>query len=165
MSLRAPAFLLLLFAHLLLFAGCGSAVAAGAKGLLGTWEAARSPQGERLYVRLMHKGKAEVVAEYDFQLPGQSATRRGRSTTFASWTAKGDEVTIAYAKVRDRLRYRRKLSLAGIGLEGAAPALQPVGAPDAKSRLGGVTLWRAPHDYQLKAPAHAAAAPAAAPRK
>jgi hypothetical protein len=106
MRLRAPTFLLLLFAW------CAGAGAVEVGDLLGTWEAARSPDGERLYVRLMKKGKAELTAEYDFQLPGQSGVRRGRSTTFASWTVKGGEVTVSYAKVRDRLRYRRSLSLA-----------------------------------------------------
>ena len=79
MSARVPALLFLL-------AFCTQALAVGAGDLLGTWEAARSPEGERVYVRLMEKGRAEVVAEYDFQLPGQPV-RRGRSTTFAKWLA------------------------------------------------------------------------------
>ena len=73
---------------LALLAWRASALAVTGKDLLGTWEAARSPGGDRLYVRLQDKGKAEVVAEYDFQLPGQP-TRRGRSTTMAKWTREG----------------------------------------------------------------------------
>jgi hypothetical protein len=138
------------FAAMVLFALCADARAVGAKDLLGTWETARSPAGERLYVRLLDKGKAEVVAEYDFQLPGQPA-RRGRSTTIAKWTVQGSELTITYAKVRDRLRYSPKLPLSEIGQEGSAPALKAVGQADANSRLRGAILWRAPHDYRLKA--------------
>jgi hypothetical protein len=136
-------------AALALFAWCANALAVGAKDLLGTWEAARSPSGDRLYVRLQAKGKAEVVAEYDFQLPGQP-TRRGRSTTMAKWAVKGSELTLTYAKVRDRLRYNPKVPLAQIGQQGSAPALAQVGEADAHSRLRGAILWRAPHDYRLK---------------
>ncbi len=136
---------------LCLFLFCADALAVGARDLLGTWEAARSPDGERVYVRLMEKGQAEVVAEYDLQLPGQPV-RRGRSTTFAKWTVKGSELTLTYAKVRDRLRYSQKAPLSQIGLAGSAPALAPVGKADANSRLQGVILWKAPHDYQVKAP-------------
>lgn len=136
-------------AVLFLCALCTDALAVGAKELLGTWEAARSPEGERVYLRLMAKGKAEVVAEYDFQLPGQPV-RRGRSTTFATWTVKGSELTLAYAKVRDRLRYEQKAPLSRIGLAGHAPALAQVGKADTNSRLRGAILWKAPHEYQLK---------------
>src|SRR5688572_27566404 len=94
-----------LAAFLFLLALCGPAHAVGAAALLGTWEAARTPEDERMYVRLMQEGKAEIIAEYDFQLPGQPGKRRGRSTTFGKWSVKGDDITIRYAKVRDRLRY------------------------------------------------------------
>jgi hypothetical protein len=144
MSARVLAFLALL-------AWSSGALAVGSNDLLGTWEAGRSPDGERLYVRLQGKGKAEVVAAYDFQLPGQAA-RRGRSTTMSKWTLKGDELIVSYAKVRDRLRYNPKVSLAQVGHPGSAPALEQVGAADANSRLRGAILWRAPHEYRLKPP-------------
>jgi hypothetical protein len=51
--------------------------------------------------------------------------------------------------VPDKLRYERSLSLSQIGLKGAAAALQPIGKPDAKSRILGTVLWKAPHDYRL----------------
>ena len=137
------------FGVLALLAWCVNALAVGSKDLLGTWEAARSPAGDRLYVRLQEKGKAEVVAEYDFQLPGQP-TRRGRSTTVAKWSVKGGELTLTYAKVQDRLRYNPKVPLAQIGQPGSAPALEQVGQADTNSRLRGAVLWRAPHDYRLK---------------
>jgi hypothetical protein len=73
-----------LTALLFFSAFCADALAVGAKDLLGTWEAARSPEGERVSVRLMEKGKA-----------------------------------------------------------------------DTNSRLRGVVLWKAPHDYQLKADSQA----------
>jgi hypothetical protein len=124
--------------------------------LVGTWEAARTPEDERMYVRLMDKGRAEIVAEYDFQVPGQPGKQRGRSTTFGRWSVKGDDVTISYAKLRDRLRYSDKLPLSEIGLDGSSAALKPAGKPEAKSRIR-ATLWKAPHDYRPKP----AAAPAA----
>jgi hypothetical protein len=135
------------------------AYAVSPAALLGTWEAARTPEDERMYLRLMEKGKAEIIAEYDFELPGQPGKRRGRSTTFAKWTVKGDDVTISYAKVRDRLRYREALSLSEIGLEGKSAGLKPTGKPDPKSRIH-ATLWKAPHEYRLK-PAADEQAPAA----
>jgi hypothetical protein len=131
--------------------------------LVGTWEAARGPDDERMFVRLMDKGRAEIVAEYDFQLPGQPGKRRGRSTTFAKWSVKGDDITIAYAKVRDRLRYSDKQPLSEIGLDGNAAALKPTAAPDPKSRIR-VTLWKAPHEYRVK-PAEQAQVPAEPPAK
>lgn len=142
-------------AVLALLAWGTNALAVSSKDLLGTWEAARSPAGDRLYLRLQDKGKAEVVAEYDFQLPGQP-TRRGRSTTMAKWTVKGGELTLTYAKVRDRLRYNPKVPLAQIGQPGSAPALEQVGQADTNSRLRGAILWRAPHDYRLRGPEPAA---------
>jgi len=144
-----------ILALLALLAWGGSALAVTGKALLGTWEAARTAEGDRLYILLKDKGNAEVVAEYDFQLPGQP-TRRGRSTTMAKWTLKGDELTLTYAKVRDRLRYKPNMSLAQVGRQGSAAALEQVGQVDANSRLRGATLWRAPHDFRLK-PAEPAA--------
>jgi hypothetical protein len=128
-----------------------------------TWEAARTPDDERTYVRFLPMSKAEIVSEYDFKLPGRPGKSRGRATTFGKWTLKGDEVTISYADVRDRLRYSDKVSLAAVGAQGTAPGLTPIGKPAEKSRLR-VTLWKAPHDYKLKAPASAGASkPAAEP--
>lgn len=149
-----------------LLAACPSACAAGAAALLGTWEAARTPNDERMYVRLMEKGKAEIVAEYDFELPGQPGKRRGRSTTFGKWSVKGDDVTITYAKVRDRLRYTTKASLSEIGLEGTSAALKPTGKIDPKSRIRDAILWKGPHEYRLNHPEEAGvAAPKAGPGK
>jgi hypothetical protein len=146
-----------------LLALCAPAHAVSPSALLGTWEAARTPEDERMYVRLMEKGKAEIVAEYDFELPGQPGKRRGRSTTFAKWSVKGDDVTISYAKVRDRLRYSSAHSLSEIGLEGKSAGLKPAGKIDPKSRIRAI-LWKTPHDYRLKYPDEAAApAPGAGP--
>jgi len=140
--------------------------AVSASALVGTWEAARTPDDERVYVRLMEKGKAQIVAEYDFQLPNMPGKRRGRSTTFAKWSVKGDDVTLTYSKVTDRLRYDASTPLAEIGLDGKSAALKPVGRRSAGSRLS-ATLWKAPHDYRLEHPADAGAtsAPAAAAPK
>ena len=53
------------FAVLLsLFALCGPAYAVGASALLGTWEAARTPEDERMYVRLARREEREVLAEF-----------------------------------------------------------------------------------------------------
>jgi hypothetical protein len=146
-----------------LLALCGPAHAVSASALLGTWEAARTPEDERMYVRLMEKGKAEIVAEYDFELPGQPGKRRGRSTTFAKWSVKGDDVTITYAKVRDRLRYSGAHPLTEIGLEGKSAGLKPAGKIDPKSRIRAI-LWKTPHEYRLKYSEDAAApAPGGAP--
>jgi hypothetical protein len=140
-----------ILAVLALLAWSANGLAVSGKDLLGTWEAARSTSGDRLYVHLQAKGKAEVIAEYDFQLPGQP-TRRGRSTTMAKWTVKGSELILIYAKVQDRLRYNPKMPLAQIGQQGRAPALEQIGPADVNSRLHGAILWRAPHDYRLNAP-------------
>jgi hypothetical protein len=131
-----------------------------ASALVGTWEAARTVDDERTYVRLMEKGKAEIVAEYDFELPGQPGKRRGRSTTFAKWSVKGDDVTISYAKVNDRLRYSAQHALTEIGLEGTSAGLKPMGTRDPKSRIRAI-LWKTPHDYRLKAPAETSGSTAA----
>ena len=148
-----------MFAALLLLALAAPASAVGKAALLGTWEAARTPDDERLYVTFKDKGKVEIIAEYDFALPGVPGKRRGRSTTYGKWSAKGDEVSISYARVRDRLRFVDKLSLSEIGLSGVAAGLKPTGNVDPQSRIRGAVLWRAPHDYRLK-PAQGAAAPA-----
>lgn len=143
---------------------CVPAHAVGVSALIGTWEAARSPEDERLYIRLMEKGKAEIIAEYDFQLPNMPGKRRGRSTTFARWTVKGDDVTVTYAKVRDRLRYHAQLPLDEIGEQGKSAALKPTGKSSTNTRLPS-TLWKAPHDYKLKAAqSSASAAPAPVPQ-
>lgn len=126
--------------------------------LLGTWEAARGLDDERMYVRFMEKGKAQIVAEYDFQIPGAPGKRRGRSTTYGKWSVKGDDVLITYAKVRDRLRFSDKQPLSDVGLEGAAPGLKPTGTIDPNSKVR-LMLWKAPHDYKLKASAGGATAP------
>lgn len=133
--------------------------------LTGSWEAARTPDDERLYLVLKDLGKAEIVAEYDLAIPGQ-APKRSRSTSFGKWTLKGNEVIVTYAKIHDRLRYVSSQPLAAIGLTGTAPALQPVGKPDPKSRIGAAILWKAPHEYRLKAPeGEQQAAPAPTPGK
>jgi hypothetical protein len=129
--------------------------------LLGTWEAARSPEDERLYVTFRDRGRVEIVAEYDFTLPGKAEKRRGRSTTYGKWSVKGDEVSISYAKVRDQLRYVAKLPLSEVGLPGSAAGLKPTGAVDPQSRIRGATLWKAPHDYRHKSAQGGAAGPAA----
>jgi hypothetical protein len=118
--------------------------------LIGTWEAARSPDDERMFVRFLEKGKAEIIAEYDFQVPGTPGKRRGRSTTFGKWSVKGDDVSLTYAKVHDRLRYSEKLSLAEVGLDGVTAGLQPIGRIDSHSRIR-ATLWKAPHGYKMRA--------------
>jgi len=147
-----------------LLALAAPASAVGTATLLGTWEAARTPDDERLYVNLKAKGRVEIIAEYDFTLPGMTGKRRGRSTTFGKWSVKGNDVTITYAKVRDRLRYSDKLSLAELGLTGTAAALKSAGKFDPQSRIRGATLWKAPHEYKFKPtePPAASTAPAGA---
>ena len=133
--------------------------------LTGAWEAVRSPDDERVYVMLKDLGKAEIVTEYDFTLPGQPGKRRGRSTTFGRWTIKGNDVVITYAKVQDRFRYVDGESLSAVGLSGTSPALKPIGKADAKSKLGAVVLWKGPHEYRATRPAEQppAGGPAALP--
>jgi hypothetical protein len=160
-------------AILLLVAGAlTSSADAGSPKLTGSWEAARTPDDERLYLVLKDMGKAEIIGEYDFTLPGQPGKRRGRSTTFAHWTLDGDQIIVTYSRFTDRLRYVEQEALSVIGLSGSAPALKPVGKRDPKSKLGTAVLWKAPHDYRVKAPDSAApdagasaAAGAAAPAK
>jgi hypothetical protein len=143
-----------------------SAASAAPPKVTGSWEAARTPDDERLYVVLRDMGKAEIVAEYDFTLPGQPGRRRGRSTTFGKWTLAGNEVVVTYAKLTDRLRYVESEPLSPVGLSGSAPALKPVGKIDPKSKIGSAVLWKAPHEYRVKTAEHsqpAAAATAPAP--
>jgi hypothetical protein len=147
------------FALLAVAWACAPVAIAATPVLAGSWEAARTPDDERLYLVLKDMGKAEIVAEYDLAIPGQPP-RRSRATTFGSWALKGGEVTITYSKIKDRLRYVGEEPLAAIGLPGAAPALKPVGKPDPKSRIGTTILWKAPHDYRLKAEPSSAQPPA-----
>jgi hypothetical protein len=150
-------------AGIFLFALAAPAGAVSSSALIGTWEAARGPEDERLFVRLQEKGKAQIVSEYDFQLPGAPGKRRGRSTTFGKWSVKGNSLVITYAKVTDQLVYDDKLPLTGVGLEGTAAALKPVGRIDPNSKIRAI-LWKAPHEYKLKTgPDSAAATPGAAP--
>jgi hypothetical protein len=140
-------------AILLLAAGVLSSPAdAAPPKLTGSWEAARTPDDERLYLVLKDMGKAEIIGEYDFTLPGQSGKRRGKSTTFGHWSVDGDQITVTYSKFVDRLRYVEKESLSALGLTGSAPALTPMGKRDPKSKLGTAILWKAPHDYRVRAP-------------
>ncbi|MEO8629095.1 MAG: hypothetical protein ABI612_13475 [Betaproteobacteria bacterium] len=153
-----------LAATLFLIGACVGANAAAAAQVkpVGTWEAARTEDEERMFVILKDMGKVEIVAEYDFSLPGQPGKRRGRSTSFGKWTMQGNDVIIAYSTVKDRLRYQPREPLAVLGLAGAAPALKPIGTPDPKSKIGALILWKAPHEYHVKAAArdaHAVAAP------
>jgi len=159
-------------AVLLLAAGALSSTASAAPPkLTGSWEAAHTPDDERVYLVLKDMGKAEIVAEYDFTLPGQPGKRRGRSITFGKWELRGNDVMVTYAKLTDRLRYVEKEPLTAVGLSGSAPALTPVGKAHPKSKLGSAVLWRAPHDYHVKAPeavppvAGAVAAPGSDPAK
>ena len=139
-------------AILLLVAGAlSSSSFAGPPKVTGQWEAARTPDDERLYVILKDMGKAEIVGEYDFTLPGQPGKRRGKSTTFGHWVLDGDQIVLTYSKFSERLRYVAQESLSAIGLNGSAPALKPVGKRDPKSKLGTAILWKAPHDYRAKA--------------
>lgn len=151
--------------HLLFAAGLLAAAPAWAVKpevlTANTWEAARTPDDERTYIRFLPMNKVQIISEYNFSLPGRPGVNRGRATAFGKWTVKGDEVTVSYADIRDRLRYSDKVPLAAVGLTGTAPGLTPVGVPAEKSRLR-ATLWKAPHEYKVPAPA-AASKPAAEP--
>ena len=126
-----------------------SVAAAAPPGVTGSWEAARSPDDERVSLRLKDLGKAEIVAEYDFTLPGQAGKRRGRSITFGCWTFKGNDVVIIYAKIKELLRYVAREPLTAVGLSGTAPALKPVGKASLRSKIGSVVLWKASHEYRV----------------
>jgi len=145
MMLRFSVFLILL-------ALTFPASAIGTAGLLGEWEAAVSPENERLYIKLLDKGKAQIVSEYDFQPPGQPGKQRGRATTYGKWTLKGSDIILSYAKVQDRLHYSARMPLSEIGLMGSAPGLKALGKVDPNSRIGATILWKAPHEYKLKPP-------------
>ena len=139
-----------------------SIAAAAPPKLTGSWEAARTPDDERVYLVLKGKGKAEIVAEYDFTLPGQAGKRRGRSITFGRWTLKGNDVVITYAKIKELLRYVDREPLTAVGLSGTSPALKPAGKANVKSKIGSVVLWKAPHGYRVARPAEMPPAASAA---
>lgn len=136
------------------------AAGAGQPAINGTWEAARTVTDERLYIVLGDGGKAEVVEEYELPIPGKK--QRTRSSTFGKWVRKGNEIVVTYGNIRDRLRYVAREPLAAVGLTGRAPALRPLGKPDARSKIGSEVLWKAPHDYHMK-PAEGTQAPESAP--
>ena len=121
--------------------------------LTGSWEAARGPNNERLYVVLGGDGRVEIVTEYEVQLPGALDKRRVRTSTFGKWTHKGSDIVISYANtnIKDHLRYVAREPLAAVGLSGSAPALKPVGAANERSQIGSEVLWKAPHEYRAKA--------------
>jgi hypothetical protein len=133
----------------ILVALAAPAGAVGRSALLGTWEAAQTPDDQRLSVTFHENGKAEIVSEFDFQMPGNPAIRRGHLTTYAKWTLKGDDIVLTYDKVREHLRYVAEHPLSEVGLTGVAPALMPagLGRPDSRVR---VTLWKAPHEYKSR---------------
>ena len=149
------------FIAVLLLLGATSASAAPLK-LTGSWEAARSGDDERVSLVLKDLGKAEIINEYDISVPGQGK-RHGRSTSFGTWTIKGNDVVVTYSKISDRLRYSDHVSLSPVGQEGSAPALKAVGKPPPNSKIGTAILWKAPHEYRLKAAP--AASDAVAPAK
>ena len=99
-----------------------------------------------------------LLVVHSISLPGR-AKQRGRSTSFGKWMLKGNDVLVTYSKITDRLRYSDYESLSAIGQTGAAAALKPVGKPDRNSKIGGAILWKAPHEYRLKAPAASPQAP------
>lgn len=119
--------------------------------LLGNYESARSVDDERVQLRLFSQGKAQIIAEHNFLMPGDETRRRGRTTSYGKWTSKAGVVTLTYSNIQDRLRYSPTTSRASVGLEGGAPGLVPIKPVSPKSRLKGVTLWKAPHDYRMKA--------------
>ncbi len=119
----------------------------------GEYATARTADDERVQLMLLTGGKAQIIAEHNFQIPGDEGKRRGRTTSYGKWSQKGDVVTLTYSRIKDRLRFDSKTSLAKIGLAGVAPALTQFKPVHTNSRLKGATLWKAPHDYRLKAPA------------
>ena len=141
-------------ALLLLGAAATPSIAPAAQPQLkGSWEAARGTNDERLYVVLGEDGKAEIVTEYEVSLPGAPDKRHVRTSTFGKWTRKGGDVVITYSNtnIKDRLRYVAREPLAAVGLSGSAPALKPVGTANARSQVGSEVLWKAPHEYRVKA--------------
>lgn len=133
---------------------------AGQPAINGTWEAARTVNDERLYIVLSDQGKAEVVEEYELPMPGKK--QRARSSTFGKWVHRGNEIVVTYGNISDRLRYVAREPLAAVGITGSAPALRPVGKPDARSKIGLEVLWKGPHEYHMK-PADNAQTPISAP--
>jgi len=129
-----------------------SIAAAAQPQLTGSWEAARGPNNERLYLVLGGDGKVEIVTEYEVSLPGAPDKRRVQTSTFGKWTQKGGDVTISYANtnIKDHLRYVPREPLAAVGLSGSSPALKPVGTANDRSQIGSEVLWRAPHEYRVK---------------
>lgn len=117
----------------------------------GEYASALSVDDERVQIRLLSKGKAQIIAEHNFLMPGDETRRRGRTTSYAKWSQKGDIVTLTYSRVTDRLRYNAKTPLAALGLQGSAPGLAIVKPIHSKSRLRIGTFWKAPHDYRMKA--------------
>jgi len=142
------------FIAVLLLLATGAVSAAPPK-LTGSWDAARTPEDERVSLVLKDMGKAEIVSEYDITLPGQGR-RHGRSTSFGTWAVKGNDVLVTYSKITDRLRYSDRVSLSAVGETGEAPALKAVGKPPANSKIGTTILWKGPHEYRVKAPSAAA---------
>lgn len=127
--------------------------------LMGDYESARTSDEEFVRLSLQAGGKAVIVAENNFMIPGDASKRRGRTTSYGKWSRKGEIVTVTYSKVRDRLKFDTATPLARIGMTGTAVALAPAGKVDARSRLKNLTLWRLPHKYRLP---EASAGPAAA---
>lgn len=141
----------------------GEAAWAAPSGLAGEYETARTHDDEFTRLTLKPDGRATIVAENNFQIPGDPEKRRGRTTTYGKWTAKGAVVTLTYSKVRDRLRFDAATPLARIGQSGKAPALI-VNKSVAGSRLNNATLWRLPHAFKLPEPASAPATSATSPK-
>jgi hypothetical protein len=140
----------------------GAASASAAPKLTGSWEAARDTDDQRVSLVLKDMGRAEIINEYDITLPGQGK-HRGRSTSFGKWTMKGHDVAVTYSKITDLLRYSDHVSLSAIGQRGDAPALKPVGKPPANSKIGTSILWKAPHEFRVKATQDAGAPRASEP--
>src|SRR5689334_20887167 len=101
------------FIAVVLLLGAAVAYAAPPK-LTGSWEAARSGDDDHVSLVLKDMGKAEIINEYDISLPGQGK-RRGRSTSFGTWSVKGGDVVVTYSKISDRLRYSDHVSLSAVG--------------------------------------------------
>lgn len=132
-----------------MLAGCWLSCALAAD-IPGNFDSARTPDDERIQLRLLSEGKAQIIAEHNFLMPGDESRRRGRTTSYGKWTRKGDVVTLTYTNIQDRLRYSAHTSLASVGLAGGAPGLVPIKPVSPKSRLKGVILWKSPHDYKIK---------------
>ena len=134
---------------------------AAAPVLVGGYESARTSDDEFVRVTLEGKGRAVIVEEHNFQIPGDPAKRRGRTTTYGKWSRKGNSITLTYARIKDRLRYDAALSLQPLGQSGTAAALTPIKPVDGNSRLKNLILWRLPHAYRQPAQDGGSAPPAA----